>query len=381
MPLLTRDPDKSKLRPLTSIRFFAAMLVVLYHTLFLIDPVFLRPVNLAHSSTFTRVISLGYVSVSFFFFLSGYILARVYLRPACAILLSRYYLARFARIYPLFLVAILLDVPYIFMEKLSRYGVYEAASKTFISLGASTLMLQAWVPRLGTINFPSWSLSVEAFLYFLFPFVGSALWRIRRSRLWVAAVAIYLAGQIAVLLAGSHVSAEAAKRQPLLHLTTFTLGILLARWQASGSLPCGSQAVEIAGWPLVGLAATLVVAFMPQLSPDLLNDGLLAPIFACIVLLLSGPTGVVNRLLSAEWLVILGEASFALYLIHIPLLHAYLELRLDRFPVLYPLYLVLCIGLSLMSYRLVETPLRKRLCNRARGPLQTPTTFVGEASN
>jgi peptidoglycan/LPS O-acetylase OafA/YrhL len=64
-----------KIHALTSLRFFAALYVVSYHTI--------------HASSFLprisgtivdKVVSLGYVSVSFFFLLSGYILSMVYLR-------------------------------------------------------------------------------------------------------------------------------------------------------------------------------------------------------------------------------------------------------------------------------------------------------------
>jgi peptidoglycan/LPS O-acetylase OafA/YrhL len=66
----------------------------------------------------------------------------------------------------------------------------------------------------------------------------------------------------------------------------------------------------------------------------------------------------VSRLLCAEWLVALGNASFALYLIHTPMLHLFEYLGWQTRPLLYPVYLGLCVGLSLLSFRYFETPVR-----------------------
>lgn len=64
------------------------------------------------------------------------------------------------------------------------------------------------------------------------------------------------------------------------------------------------------------------------------------------------------RWLSTVWLVLLGEASYGLYLLHVVVYHWYKPrgeaLRLPEFG----LYLLCCIGLSLLSFRWLETPAR-----------------------
>src|SRR5487761_828074 len=95
--------DKFKILPLTSIRFFAAFYVLLFHA----------ERNLAALGwvprVLMRIVGLGYVSVSFFFLLSGFILALVYLKDGRPVTRRRFYWARVARIYPLYLAAMLLD--------------------------------------------------------------------------------------------------------------------------------------------------------------------------------------------------------------------------------------------------------------------------------
>ena len=64
-----------------------------------------------------------------------------------------------------------------------------------------------------------------------------------------------------------------------------------------------------------------------------------------------------SRWLSAPWLVALGNSSYALYLIHTPILALFRHFQWVA-PIVYPLYLALCVGLSLLSYHYFETPAR-----------------------
>jgi peptidoglycan/LPS O-acetylase OafA/YrhL len=86
-----RAPER--IHALTSIRFFAALYVVICHTLRSYVPF------LWNDGVWGRAIGLGYISVSFFFALSGYILAFVYLRRGASVSPRKFFKARFARIY------------------------------------------------------------------------------------------------------------------------------------------------------------------------------------------------------------------------------------------------------------------------------------------
>jgi peptidoglycan/LPS O-acetylase OafA/YrhL len=76
-----------KIHALTSLRFFAAFYVVLYHT---------YPYAFPHTAgtLIANIFSIGYISVSFFFLLSGYILAMVYLRKGDTVRKPNFYVAR-----------------------------------------------------------------------------------------------------------------------------------------------------------------------------------------------------------------------------------------------------------------------------------------------
>jgi peptidoglycan/LPS O-acetylase OafA/YrhL len=64
--------------------------------------------------------------------------------------------------------------------------------------------------------------------------------------------------------------------------------------------------------------------------------------------------------------VVLGEASYGLYLIHIPVLHLFLQLGWVRVPMLFPAYLAIAIGLSVLSFYYFETPTRRWLLQQRK---------------
>ena len=140
------------LRRLTPLRFVAAILVVLYHRGETVPPFDLPWIH--------AVIAQSNVAVSFFFCLSGFIMATVYRDGVDA---RAYWIARFARIYPVYalaLAACLVTGPDI------TAGQY----------GLDSVLLQAWVPGWAmTVNPPGWSLSVEVLFYALFPVLTRGL--------------------------------------------------------------------------------------------------------------------------------------------------------------------------------------------------------------
>ncbi len=213
--------------PLTSVRFFAALLVVFHHS----APAFLSyfrgmGMSAVPKDFAGRILFSFTFSVSFFYLLSGYVLGMVYLREGKAVDRKRFFAARFARIYPLYFLMLLVDSPEVLLPEIHRFGFAVGLFKTAKILAGNALMLQAWVPeRLLRINSPSWSLCGEAFFYLCFPVLGVVLWRLRGARLWMTAVALYVGGQVLVWAVRPHLSRQTGLYLPLLHLSTFALGI------------------------------------------------------------------------------------------------------------------------------------------------------------
>jgi peptidoglycan/LPS O-acetylase OafA/YrhL len=356
--------------PLTSVRFFAASLVLFHHSVRIFLPVFSGRTLHGGPEDMAGIVALAFpVSASFFFFLSGYVLSFVYLHHVQAFDKGAFFAARFARLYPLYLVVLILDTPELLVAEVRRYGLKIGLTKTAEIFAANMVMVQVWNPsRLLRINLPSWSLCGEVFFYVCFPLIGVLLWKLRGAGLWIAASALYVGGQTLVWRMRPLLSLEMTLTLPLLHLSTFALGILMARWQTlqqerrSKAPVRVSQVSAVLGLSVgVFWGSALLVPFFGVPAPY--NNGLMAPVFAAFLWALTVIPTRLSRWLCSRWLAALGNASYALYLIHMPLLSLFLQFHLVTH-VFYPVYLALCVGLSLLSFRYFETPVRLWLLER-----------------
>lgn len=207
---------------LTGVRILAALAVLASH---LPQPVGLPPV----ARTF---MSSGYNGVTLFFVLSGFVLAWTYAdrlsRPSVAGVRD-FFVARFARVYPLYLAALLFAA----LPQLTHLP-----SGSWLHV----LSLQTWSPDINVaygLNGPGWSIGVESFLYLLFPVL---LWGALRvppqTQRWVIVGA---AGLLAVVTGAFFVAGASQLlwddpgsdhrwlyRTPLTRIPDFVVGIMLA---------------------------------------------------------------------------------------------------------------------------------------------------------
>jgi peptidoglycan/LPS O-acetylase OafA/YrhL len=214
------------------VRFFAESLVLFHHSVRIFLPVFSGRGVHGVPEDMAGIVSLAFPVSASFFFLSGYVLSFVYLHNVKTVDKSNFFAARFARLYPLYFVVLVLDTPELLVPESQRSGMKSGLTKTAGIFAANLLMLQVWKgSRLLRINLPSWSLCVEAFFYVCFPLLGVLLWKLRGARLWMTAFALYASRQALVWGMRPHLNLEMVLTLPPLHLSTFALGILLARWQ------------------------------------------------------------------------------------------------------------------------------------------------------
>jgi peptidoglycan/LPS O-acetylase OafA/YrhL len=107
-----------------------------------------------------------------------------------------------------------------------------------------------------------------------------------------------------------------------------------------------------------------VLAAAPSLPYAILHDGLLMPLFGCIILGLAG-VNPLSKALGIRPLVFVGEASYCLYLLHFNFWnlihdsHVLDKLGLARFDPW--ISYVLLIGLALLALHLVEKPVQRWL--------------------
>ncbi len=388
--LVDRGASAPALDALTGLRFVAALGVVLFHAVPWRFPS-------AHGAP-RQLVESGFVGVSLFFVLSGFILAYNYLDPGRGALrrsTREFWWARVARIYPVYLLSLAFAAPevaHMLRAPASPGDVHGATA----SLALAPVLLQSWWPTAACRwNCPGWSLSVEAFFYLLFPFVGVRLARQRKRALLAFGAVVWALGLVppAIYLATApwnggagptHLESgfwlNALKFHPIPHLPEFLIGVVtglvylrVRERDARATLPpTSARRIRLLAGAAT-LAAGAALALTSWLPFLLVRDGVLAPVWALAIYALALRDGVIAQVLASRPLVRLGEASYALYLIHSPL-----DGYLRKLTALVPgyrltsgwdlgVYLFVAIVLSLAILRWVEEPARRAIRRRTVG--------------
>lgn len=354
-----------RIEQLTFTRYLAALTVVFFHYGSSVFP--------ANVPLLNPVLTAGPIAVSYFYVLSGFIMAIAYYRPDSQRPLNnrRYWSARVARIYPVYLLALLLMMA----------AKWQGAGSDPLTAGLGISMLQAWVPGYPlTLNAPGWSLSVEAFFYLCFPLLIMQAKRHHLHQLAMGAGVFWLLTQVlhTLMLNSAHyvplgLLHDAIYYNPLMHLNTFIIGFVAGAWLQEGRL----QALAAPGLNLTGLlAVSLLIILLLILRPPLIahtginfdyTNGLIAPLFLLFIVLLALNSGKLSTLLQQRWLVLLGEASFSLYILQKPL-HGIYEKLLPAWiapdsALHFYLFMVVLTVSALFSYWFFETPLRRFINN------------------
>ena len=171
------------LRALTTLRFLAALWVVLFTAWQYLDIGFVP-----------TAVTKGYLGVEVFFVLSGFILSHVYLEAAGrkdGFSYRGFLWARIARVYPLHLVTLAGMIGLGVAATVAGLTVSESLLD-WRSLPAHLSLTHAWgLASSAAFNHPSWSISAEWFAYLSFPVFAWAAWRMReRPMLGAAATAV-----------------------------------------------------------------------------------------------------------------------------------------------------------------------------------------------
>jgi len=356
---------KQNLDVLTGIRFYAALHVVLYHNLYLLGDISNSiPMAIKH------FIYKGESAVSFFFILSGFILTHVYGSKVITIKQSKtFFLARIAKLYPLYILAMAMDIPRVFKMFMEKYGYSVGLLKFFISAVASLVMLQSWIPNLTPVwNSPAWSLSCEIFFYFSFIFIIPFMFRIKRIELW--AMGFYLIPVILFfsLKYGLHVNLDQPflrvlwRSLPLLRLFEFMIGILSYRlitnenWKQRDFFKRFRSTIF---WSCIFISILLTI-LLKDWNIQVQYHLFYTPLFTLIIM--SSYFGAIafEQFFTSKLILLLGGASYALYIIHQPFKY-YFELFYTPSPQLFALYLLALIIASIFLFKFFERPLQKAI--------------------
>jgi peptidoglycan/LPS O-acetylase OafA/YrhL len=359
---------KSEIRPLTGVRGLAASLVAVYH---------FWPTSEMHYTIVRHSVGRFYLWVDLFFLLSGFVIAlnyaHLFARGASRDAMAVFMIRRAARIYPLYLVMVLVQIALAvatqdgFQTHGDPYAAYLPDPGQDVL--ANLLLVQSWGISDSVVG-TAWSISTEWAAYLVFPFlVALALYTRPRISVVVGVVAASLlvcAVQLDLHDGAYHSGALDAYSgthiAPLLRcFGDFVLGLLAYRLTGS------SRVMAWAGCNTVGIGLLLAIAIALVTGlPDLIVVALFPP----LLLNLWANRGLSARLFGHPVMVRLGVLSYAIYLVHPPLerpaqnLAGWLGQMMPEAPAVV-LASVVTIGVLLTlasgAYRCVEQPGRQLL--------------------
>lgn len=353
-------PDGADIKPLTSLRFVAAVWVVLYAY---------WP-DLAAPST-PALIQKGYLGVELFFVLSGFILCHVYL-PSLAqgqFSYRDFLWNRLARVYPLH-VATLAGIGLLAVTALVAGLAVDPNILSWRALPANLLMVHAWgLAPVSGWNHPSWSISAEWFAYVAFPLFAWASLRLRtRPRLALAGAFF--------LLIGLYLAFAAIAGFPLTEATI--------AWGALQIVPC--FALGCATWLVwrrsaadrrkAAIGASFFGALVLVGGQFGAPDWAIVACFAGLILSLARLAASGDGFGSHPALVYLGRISYAVYMICVPWQLVFvngaartMHLSDKKLPWLVWLFFVAgLVPLAAAAHHLIEKPARRGMRLWAKRP-------------
>lgn len=342
------------LHALTGTRLIAAMSVVFFH----------YSMVLGWDIHYRKLLGQGRAGVSFFYVLSGFVMAYGYENwfKEDVLRSGEFYRSRLMRIAPLYMFGILLSAIPVVKCKLGYCGVWyppalhpERMPLTMIGLPLTVVALQSWIPIDAVQevwNGPGWSVCCEIFFYLLFPLL--CLTMVRRSpsiaKLVCWAVGIFAIGALASYGAAWFAITHWTKppfrtwspgvietlevlyyRFPLVRLPEFAIGVCLGLIYSRSSKRATSVTKTVGMLSLAWLLFLLFSDYFKWILPaGLMGLGrwypMYVPGFAGIIVYLASSRGLLAKFLETRWMRFGGESSYALYIVHGPIMCFFMTL-------------------------------------------------------
>lgn len=349
-----------QLDSLTSLRFVFALMVFFHHLIFtypksekikwLIDNIFLE----------------GNIGVTFFFILSGFILAYNYQHKfkEKALPTRSFYYARFARIYPVHLITLLISIP-ISIYIITDFNII----KFFVKFFAQLTLTQSFVPLQSiymSFNFPAWSISNEMFFYLVFPLAIGFVTGKHRKLASLLLVGLMLLIPIGISLTNESLHFSLFFINPFMRLVDFLIGIAIFNIYNS----YGDKVLKKIGFKTAEFIA--VSLFIAQLLlHDYIPQGYRYSCYywlpmSLIIYTFAFEKGWFSKFFLNKGLVYLGHISFSFYLIHILVILYFVELNktyqfIANEALAIGIMFSVSLALSALSFKYFEKPINSWL--------------------
>lgn len=306
----------------------------------------------------------GFIGVDVFFVISGFLITGVIIsrEEKGTFRFADFWARRFRRLAPALMVIVfgcLVAGAFILWpddyQDLAMASLAQQAFAANIYFWQNTGYFDGAADKMPLLH--TWSLAVEEQFYFVYPFLLIFFWRTRLKKLLLPALVVCVVLSLALSVFGVHRYPSASFY--LLPTRAWEMGMggvlffLLRKPMPRGISEllawAGLATVVLCGWfytsamPFPGLTA-----FWPCL-------GTLAIIAGC-----AAPGVSLSRFLSLRPVVVVGQMSYALYLVHWPILVFTRHVRGEITPAVGIVCLVVSFVLSYLLWVFIETPIRHR---------------------
>ncbi|MNK18131.1 O-acetyltransferase OatA [compost metagenome] len=334
------------IKPLTSLRFFFAFMVLLSHI----------PYKINH--IFYHLISNGAVGVSFFFILSGFILTLNYEeRISNGYQKRKFLIDRFLRIYPLHLLVLTIFALSFLLGSMNRILLL----KQFVS---HFFLIQNYIPIkeiYSSLNKPAWSICCEMFFYLCFPFL---VLRIKKNLI------ISLLFLILIPFLIFYINRENSLFlgiNPFIRIPDFIVGILSYRLYKA--LKPYVSNISSSHFSIIEVILILFL-FLSFYSFYGLNYYQTFPLYwipmVFFIIGMGFSNGLIAKILSKSPFVILGEISYSIYMTHFFIIHILTTFFRDTFAFENRFTFLICVSFitiscSYLTYTLIEMKFSKHM--------------------
>lgn len=305
----------------------------------------------------------GFLGVDVFFVISGYLITSLLLRElesTRTIKLWGFWRRRILRILPalLLVVAATFALGHALLYAPDRYLLAINAAGSLLSVGNITHWRNYGGYWSGDANdspfLHTWSLGVEEQFYILYPLALLVAWRLLKQRTWWLLVAGVVCGTALYVVASQRSPAAAFYLLPTRAWELLAGGVAAAANLRRAPGQATAAAMSIAGLVLV-LAAYAIATEQAQVV-----GALLAVAGATLVVGSGSPAAFSALRLTARPVIVIGLVSYSIYLWHWPLivLGGAFEAR-NQVEINPAFYFIASLALGWVSWRFVETPVRR----------------------
>lgn len=350
------------IKPLTSLRFFFAFMIFAHHLTFLSksDLPYFRWIH-------EYILKEGYIGVSFFFILSGFILAYNYRDSILNKKVSNknFFIARIARIYPLHLLCLLIAIPLTLQNSAFEFSTW--IKQLFFNL----TLTQSFIPIKTfyfSFNSPSWSISNELFFYLLFPFLIILFSKLKYYKFnkGLLTLFLFLLPLLMLVIPPIHYK-SLFYVNPFFRIFDFIIGILL--FELYERIKNQQRLIHYNILEISSVLLLVLFFVFHREFPLVLRYSVYYWLpMSLLILIFSFQKGFISNFLSNRILILLGEISFGFYMFHQLILKYFKNLNAAYFHIeneylIISILFIVSILVSYISFIWFENPVNKYLKN------------------